>query len=114
MGDESFKYRLVHERGGELADLFHHGMSFKLMIEWGLMPPLRVFNDFLATGIDDTDDEQTTLEWEPTRLGEQQYDDLIEGLRARGFNVRIDHDTESAVSGYGDWFEMHIDAHRRG
>ena len=88
--------------------MFEIGLSFKLMIHWGLLPPLNIMNNFLSCGCDDTDGTGGFLRWVPMTINRRQYDGLVTLLRAKGRSVSVDQVHEGRPRAYGDWFSANI------
>src|SRR5437588_11150776 len=102
MKSSKIHYRLVSEKSGRLIDLFDKGLSFKLMLEWKLLPPLAVMNQFLRCGRDDIDCEDGIVDWKPFTITDDEYRRLRTGLSRRGHKVAIDRDDKRQT--YGEWF----------
>jgi hypothetical protein len=102
--------RLVSLRStSPVADLFDLGLSFRLMLTWGRLPPLQTMNNFLACGRDDTDGEEGLLEWEPFSLTPAEYGRLTRELSRRGHDVSIEAvPTGRSAPSYEDWFASHL------
>ena len=96
---------MIEDVEGPLSDLFEIGLSFKLMCTWKLLPPLHVFNDFLACGRDDTDSANGLLEWEPFALSDEDYLHLQATLAARGHTLSIEQTKDGKTyKGFHEWF----------
>jgi hypothetical protein len=102
---------LRNTRSGRVADLFDLGLSFGLMLSWGVLPPLETMNDFLACGRDDTDAEDGLLQWEPFSLTAAEYKRLARELRHRGRDVEIEAvPAGRAAPPYEAWFAARLRA----
>ena len=100
---------LRNTRSGSVLDLFEMGLSFRLMLSWGLLPPLQTMNDFLACGRDDTDAEDGLLQWEPFSLTAAEYDRLARELRRRGHEVSLETvPAGRSAPSYETWFASHL------
>jgi hypothetical protein len=100
---------LRNTRSGSVMDLFDLGLSFRLMLAWGLLPPLETMNDFLACGRDDTDAEEGLLQWEPFALTSAEYNRLVRDLSRRGHEVLIDTvPAERSAPSYQKWFASRL------
>ena len=100
---------LRNTRSAPLIELFDQGMSFQLMLSWGILPPLQTMNEFLACGRDDTDAEDGLVEWEPVTLTQSDYARLVRDLKQRGHHVEIDSVPAGASApSYQEWFTSHL------
>ena len=100
---------LRNTRSGSVVDLFEAGLSFRLMLSWGVLPPLQTMNDFLACGRDDTDAEDGLLQWEPFALTPAEYSRLARDLRRLGHEVSIeDVGAARAAPSYEKWFASRL------
>jgi hypothetical protein len=98
--------------GGVLSGIFYHSMSLQEAVKRGRMPPLTVFNDFMACGIDDIDTpcihvdrmstEGAVLEWIPFKLTPGEYRSFLRHLRKSGEHFRI---VDYSTSSFKVWFE---------
>ena len=103
--------RLVSLRStSPLVDLFDLGLSFRLMLSWGRLPPLETMNEFLACGRDDTSDtDEGLLQWDPCSISAAEYDELGRELARRGHEVCIDTvSPRRAAPSYEKWFAAHL------
>ena len=104
--------RLLCVRNGRLASivaLFEQGLSFQLMLSWGILPPLETMNDFLTCGRDDTDAKDGLVEWDPVSLTQLEYNRVVRDLRQRGYHVEVEPIRAGTVaSSYESWFDAHL------
>lgn len=104
--------RLLSVRNTRLApivELFDQGLSFRLMLSWGMLPPLATMNKFLACGRDDTDAQDGLVEWEPVALTRPEYDRLVRDLRQRGHYVeRNSLPRGTSAPSYECWFASQL------
>lgn len=104
--------RLLCVRNTRLApivDLFDHGLSFQLMLSWGILPPLETMNKFLACGRDDTDAQDGLVEWEPVALTQPEYKRVVQDLRQRGHQVQLEAvPPGTSPPTYQNWFAAHL------
>ena len=104
--------RLLSVRSTRLApivELFDQGLSFQLMLSWGILPPLATMNKFLACGRDDTDAQDGLVEWEPVALTQSEYDHVVRDLNQRGHHVQLESlPTGTSAPGYENWFASHL------
>ena len=92
-----------------IVALFDQGLSFQLMLSWGILPPLATMNDFLACGRDDTDAQDGLVEWEPVALTESQYARLVGDLRRRGHEVHLQPvRAGTSAPSYEHWFAANL------
>jgi hypothetical protein len=99
-------------RSGPVLGLFELGLSFRLMLSWGVLPPLRTMNDFLACGRDDTDAEDGLLQWKPFALTASEYNRLARDLTRLGHEVSIEAvPTGSLAPSYQEWFSSQLAEH---
>lgn len=103
----------AEEEGGVLHGIYHHSMSLKNAVARGVMPPLAVFNDFMACGYDDValdngylaidsqNPQGAVIEWTPFSLTAEEYDAFLDHIKSLGtpFEVR-----DIGVSTYQEWF----------
>src|SRR3954471_21856234 len=96
-------------RSAPIIELFDQGMSFRLMLSLGILPPLQTMNEFLACGRDDTDAEDGLVEWEPVALTRSEYAGLVRALKRRGHEVKLDSTPAGASApSYVAWFASHL------
>lgn len=96
-------------RSVPIIELFDQGLSFKLMLSLGVLPPLKTMNTFLSCGRDDTDGEDGLVEWEPFSLTPQGYKQLAARLRKNGHKFVIEKTPSGRPSpSYSQWFEGHL------
>jgi hypothetical protein len=85
-------------------------MSLNEAVKRGNMPPLDVFNAFMACGHDDVEDVTcltidrmvgAVLEWEPFSLTASEYEEFLEYLRHIGKRFEI---VDYGTSRFEDWF----------
>ena len=111
---EEFRISAVREDGGVLRGLFFCSESLRNAVKDGAMPPLHVFDAFMACGIDDVPDEiglfdldvkqipgGGTMEWEPFELTEKEYESLLRHIRSLGHEFEV---KDFGVSTYQEWF----------
>jgi hypothetical protein len=92
-----------------IVELFDQGLSFRLMLSWGTLPPLATMNEFLACGRDDTDAEDGLVEWEPVALKQSEYDRLVRDLERRGHRVQLDALAPGiSAPSYENWFASQL------
>jgi len=79
--------------------LFELGSSFGVCKRMRRWPSVQTMNSFLAQG---TDDGQlgTTIEWEPFRLGREEYEQLV-GAFMQGEPFTVDAGSRD----WEDWFK---------
>ncbi len=96
-------------RSAPIVELFDQGLSFRLMLSWGTLPPLATMNKFLACGRDDTDAEDGLVEWEPVALTQSEYNRLVRDLGRRGHHVQL-HALAPGISApsYENWFASQL------
>ena len=98
-----------HTRSAPIVELFDQGLSFQLMLSWGVLPPLATMNEFLACGRDDTDARDGLVEWDPVALTQPQYARVLRDLRQRGHEVRLESlRAGTAAPSYEDWFASNL------
>ena len=98
-----------HTRLAPVVELFDQGLSFQLMLSWGILPPLATMNEFLACGRDDTDGQDGLVEWDPVALTQSEYAGVLRDLRQRGHEVRVDPlRAGTAAPSYADWFALNL------
>jgi hypothetical protein len=98
-----------HTRRAPVVELFDQGLSFQLMLLWGILPPLATMNEFLACGRDDTDGRDGLVEWDPVALTQSEYAGVVRDLRQRGHEVRVDPlRTGTSAPSYADWFASNL------
>lgn len=78
----------------------HKGMSFDIVRESGLFPPVEVLNSFFRCGIDDAASE-VSLRWEPFALTESEYNVFHEACQNSFGKLRIDG---LRFEEFSDWF----------
>ena len=104
--------RLLSVRSTRLApvvELFDQGLSFQLMLSWGILPPLATMNQFLACGRDDTDAQDGLVEWDPVALTQSEYADVCRDLKQRGHDVRLEPlRAGTSAPSYEDWFASNL------
>jgi hypothetical protein len=92
-----------------IVELFDQGLSFRLMLSWGTLPPLATMNKFLACGRDDTDAHDGLVEWEPVALTQSEYDRVVRNLKERGHYVQAESLPPGASApSYENWFASHL------
>ncbi len=92
-----------------LSELFDQGLSFRLMLSWGTLPPLPTMNKFLACGRDDTDAQDGLVEWEPVTLTSSEYDRIVRDLRQRGHYVELESlPPGTSAPSYECWFASQL------
>jgi hypothetical protein len=100
---------LRNTRSAPIIELFDQGLSFQLMLSWGILPPLQTMNEFLACGRDDTDAEDGLVEWEPVALTKSDYARLVRDLKQRGHNVQLDSvRAGTSAPSYEEWFASQL------
>jgi hypothetical protein len=107
--------RLLSVRSTRLApivELFNQGLSFRLMLSWGTLPPLATMNKFLACGRDDTDAQDGLVEWEPVALTQSEYNRLVRDLEQLGRRVQLESLRPGTLApSYEEWFTSHLAKH---
>ena len=92
-----------------IVELFDQGLSFQLMLSWGILPPLATMNKFLACGRDDTDAQDGLVEWDPVALTQSEYARLVQDLKQRGHHVQLESVRPgTSAPSYEDWFASHL------
>jgi hypothetical protein len=92
-----------------IVELFDQGLSFRLMLSWGILPPLKTMNEFLSCGRDDTDAQDGLVEWDPVALTQSEYARLVRDLKQRGHDVQLESLRAGASApSYGEWFASHL------
>jgi hypothetical protein len=96
-------------RSAPIVELFDQGLSFQLMLSWGILPPLATMNDFLACGRDDIDAQDGLVEWDPFVLTPSEYDRVVRDLKQRGHQVQLESlRPGSSAPSYEKWFASHL------
>lgn len=96
-------------RSAPIVELFGQGLSFQLMLSWGILPPLATMNEFLACGRDDTDAQDGLVEWDPVALTQAQYDRVVRDLKQRGHHVQLESlRAGTSAPSYQTWFSSHL------
>jgi hypothetical protein len=96
-------------RSAPIVELFNQGLSFQLMLSWGILPPLATMNKFLACGRDDTDAQDGLVEWDPIVLTQSEYDRVVRELRQRGHHVELESlRAGTSAPSYKEWFASHL------
>jgi|GEM_PF-6645585 len=125
---EEFSFRGFESRSGlgALPAIIHFSMSFRNAIRCGCMPPLHIFNAFVATCRDDIDEEaqsalniathsqnvdadesvNAVLTWSAFELLSSEYERLITFIVQRYGAVEID---DFEATGYSQWFTRCFD-----
>ena len=113
---EEFRVHREVECGGVLHGIFHHSMSLKWAAREGVMPPLVVFNHFMACGYDDVAEDigyldiwvpsdypgrGAVLYWEPFELTRAEYDGLLAHIRSLGHEFEV---ADWGVTTFQEWF----------
>jgi len=71
-------------------------------IEFGVIPPLHIFNEFLEKGEEDIG-MGSGLEWKPFSISQAEYDELVEYLQTDpNYNVKIDDELWECKT-YAKW-----------
>lgn len=76
------------------------GMSFDIIKNTHLFPPIEILNAFLQCGVDDAASE-VTLQWQPFSLVESEYDALFEYCVDGMGELIIDR---LGADDYSEWF----------
>lgn len=120
MMPEAFRITRERKEGGLLIGIYHHSMSLRNAVRHGHMPPLEIFNQFMACGYDDVDGgidyipegpfSGAVLDWEPFSLSAQEYNQLLAYIREQGGAISIESFNAST---FGEWFSK-CHEHRSG
>ncbi|MEM7455098.1 MAG: hypothetical protein AAF456_12175 [Planctomycetota bacterium] len=76
------------------------GMSFDIVRQSRLLPPMDILNSFLQCGVDDAASE-VTIEWQPFVLDENEYAEFVRICRNEIGVLEIDGFN---CADYSDWF----------
>ncbi len=129
---EELSFRRFESRSGlgALPGIIHFSMSFRNAIRCGYMPPLRIFNAFIATCRDDIDEEAqesldmethdvnwdagasvgAVLTWSEFELEPTEYDRLIAFINKKYGEVEIE---DFGATDYSQWFTKCFEADRQ-
>lgn len=76
------------------------GLTFDIVRQSGLLPPMDVLNSFFQCGIDDVE-SGITLHWEPFALSAAEYDEFFQACQKSIGQLRID---ALGCEEYSTWF----------
>ena len=76
------------------------GLTFDVVRQSGLLPPLEILNSFFQCGIDDVESD-ITLNWDPFDLTGAEYTEFYETCMAKFGELRID---DLGLYHFSEWF----------
>ncbi|TWU05743.1 hypothetical protein Pla52n_14580 [Stieleria varia] len=86
------------------------GLTFDIVRQSGLFPPIHLLNSFLRCGVDDAGSE-IILQWEPFTLNASEYDEFYETCKTLMGNLAVDG---LGCDAYAGWFSAATVLHKNG